>query len=456
LTSSDAGYFQAVEFGWVIYTYSASLSELSQGATLNRRTRVFISYKTGVDTGLTFQAHSIRQRLEAAQYAVWMDTENLAAGLDWNKQIYSRIPQSDIVLLLLASETAESDWVRREIDVAKGAKVTILPVLIRGDFDKQEALDRLDIPRLQFASLLSGNEEEFEKLTEAIESLKHNTRDQQEAWLSELREGGKSKAYDPPDKSIAVFRVGHREIHLAGGNMLGMKDIDVFVNSENDYMQMAKIFESRTVSSLLRYAGSKIDGAQRLVEDTVQEELDQQVKTFGTRPLGKSTVIATSAGHPSGELFKSNHARYIFHAATVSVMGDGQDKRLEALGTASGIKGAVKRTLEHIRVVDEKQGVVSPEGTEQRKSQEREREDGYKPIESIILPAYGTGSGGRPLFEVAPAIIRAIHEFCIDSDLDSTLQLKRIHFCVFSDSDVKEVLAVMKDELGAKPGKPAL
>lgn len=421
---------------------------------MNRKTRVFISYKTGTDTGLTFQANAIRQRLQGAHYSVWMDAEGLAAGVDWNKQIYTQIPKSDILLLLLASETAQSDWVRREIDVAKGAKVTILPVLIRGDFDRQEALDRLDIPRLQFATLLTGDEEEFEKLIKAIDNLENETRIEQEAWLRVLREGEKVIPHEPPEKSIAVFRIGEREIHLSGGNMLSMKDIDVFVNSENDYMQMARIFESTTISSMLRYSGAHVDEARRLIEDSVQRELDQQVEKLGTRPLGKNAVIVTGAGHPNSELRRWNKARYIFHIATASVMGDGHERSLEPLGTNSGIKNAVKLTLDMVTRVDQKEGVVSPEGSDQFELQEKEQAAGYRPIESLILPAYGCGVGGRPLFDVGPAIIRAIHEFYLDHQHDKTLKLKRIHFCVFSQEDVAEMLSIMQAELVPGPVAP--
>lgn len=421
---------------------------------MNRKTRVFISYKTGADSGLTFQANSIRQHLEASHYDVWMDTANLAAGIDWNKQIYSQIPDSDILLLLLAKETAASDWVRREIDVAKGAKVTILPVLIRGDFDKQEALDRFDIPRLQFASLLTGEESEFQKLIEAIENLKARTGEGQVSWLEKLREGEKVARFDPPDRNVVAYRMGAQEVHLAGGDMAAMKNIDVFVNSENGYMQMARIFEAKTISSILRYRASHIDEAQRLVEDTLQDELDLQVQAlFGTRPVGKNTVIATSAGHPGSQLRTVNNARFVLHTATVSVEGDGQTKRLAPIQDDSGMKDAVKNTLEKVLYIDEKKGVISPEGTEQRKEQEAARQN-YVPIESIIFPVFGTGHGGRPVYEVAPLMIRAIKEFLLDHRDDLQFKLKDIYVCVFSEEDVREVKEVLRMELGGNDTPP--
>ena len=306
---------------------------------MNRKVRIFISYKTGAETGLTFQANAIRQFLEANDLEVWMDTADLAAGLDWNTQIYEQIPRSDVLLLLLAPETAASDWVRREIDVAKGAQVTVLPLRIRGGFNEQEALDHFDIPRLQFVDLMVGDESEYNALLDAIEALQDRTREAQERWLRAMREGEKVVAYEPTTLSVAKFRAHGVDVHIAGGDITEMKGIDVFVNSENDYMQMARAFEATTVSSVLRFLGSNIDGAQRLVEDSLQVELNQQVDTlFGTRPVGKNTVVATSAGHPSGSLRRENKARYVIHTATVSVQGDGLHKRLHPIRIHPALK----------------------------------------------------------------------------------------------------------------------
>jgi O-acetyl-ADP-ribose deacetylase (regulator of RNase III) len=424
---------------------------------MNRKTRVFISYKTGPNTGLTFQANAIRQKLLANDFEVWMDTESLSAGLEWDKQIYEWIPKSDILLLLLAGETAGSKWVQREVDIAKGAKVTILPVMIRGDFDRQEALDQLDISRIQFAKLLSGDEEEFGALIDAIDTIKDLTQERKVKWLSLLREGEQAEPHDPAKKSIAALTVGGRRIHLAGGNLMAMKGIDVVVNSENDYMQMARVFESRTISSMLRYGGSHIDRAQRLVADTVQDELNLRVKEFETRPVGKMTVIVTSAGHPESVLRKQNKARFIFHTATVSVQGDGSSKYLEPIVSRSGVTTAVRQTLDKIVEVDRVQGVVAREGTPLHAEQALAKA-GYRPIKSIIFPAFGTGHGGKPLYEVAPLMIRGMKEFLLDHEDDADLALKDIYFCVYTQDDValvKGLFEKLNGETGASVSEPA-
>ena len=138
--------------------------------------------------------------------------------------------------------------------------------------------------------------------------------------------------------------------------MPGPRTIDVYVNSENNYMQMARIFESKTVSSLLRFYGSKLDEAGRIDEDTIQDELNQIIRKEGirTRPVMPGIVIATSAGHASSYLRKRLKARYIFHTATVIVEGDGIDKKLQCRLSSSEIQQCVRKTLEKVAEVDKK------------------------------------------------------------------------------------------------------
>src|SRR5262249_33740749 len=93
----------------------------------------------------------------------------------------------------------------------------------------------------------------------------------------------KRKSYDeiqPAQEKYATYKLDSIEcnIHLAVGNVMEMNDIDVFVNTENAYLQMARIFESSTISALLRYGGSHIRrNNQQLAQDTIQDELNSVI-----------------------------------------------------------------------------------------------------------------------------------------------------------------------------------
>jgi hypothetical protein len=424
-----------------------------------RKTEVFISYKTGLDDGLTFTANTIRLYLEnhldadqrlTEKYNVWMDDTSLKAGEEWNQQIYNQIPKSDVLLLLIANETIKSEWVAREVDYAKGARVTVLPVLIRAGFDIKTAMERFDLATIQYVKVLGGTEDELADLAKAIDEVRDKTIQAQRKWMSELLEG-RGRTIAQTNRTYALYhtRDPKVEISIAAGDMFShgsvKNPIDVYVNSENDYLQMARIFESKTVSALLRYHGSHIDKAGRIVEDSVQEELDRIIEldpSIKTRPVMIGTVIPTSAGHPNSTLRKELDARYIFHTATVTVQGDGVNKTLECRLTDSGIRRCVRNTLETILDVNRRHGDLTPPGaTQAEKDTAQSDKKGYKPIDDIIIPIFGAGHGGRPSDEIIPALIQGVKEFLVDisEDEEKKALLKdftRIYLAALYQDDV--------------------
>lgn len=415
---------------------------------MERKTQIFISYKTGLDDGLTATANAIRKDLEQNGYEVWMDKSKMVAGEDWDTQIYEAISKTDVVVLLLAPPTAKSDWVRREIDVARGAQVFVLPVVIR-NFEFGEALDQFAIPRKQAIKVLEGSDDESKKLIEAIEQNKAKTRDRQEKWLEAIRLGSDKpvfkEAHTPPQKSISAFALrdypSKCKIYVAGGDITRMKDIDVLVNAENSYMQMARIFESSSLSSKLRFHGSLKNKAGHIKEDTVQYELYDQIEDDYPIPVSPAVVVPTHAGHPTSVLMKDNHARYIFHCVTVTVQAN--KNTVDPIANA-GIKDAVYNCLDKVMEVDRNLGVISPE-TSKRYAEEKSASDAYKPIESIIFPLFGTGRGGREreINQVANSMLTAIRDYLIAHSEDDEFKLKAIHLCGFSDLDVELITEEM-------------
>jgi O-acetyl-ADP-ribose deacetylase (regulator of RNase III) len=435
--------------------------------------KVFISYKTGEDDGLTFSANTIRRFLEDHQngYKIWMDTTSLKAGEEWNRQIYDEIPRSDVLLLLVAEATAKSNWVAREIDFAKGARVTVLPVQIRAGYDIKPVMERFDLATVQYLRILNGTKDELTTIVQALEELKGKTAVSQRVWLEELKREREATPFTDKNtstKEFVVYEVAKPKcmVCVAVGNMFEMTNIDVYVNSENDCMQMARVFENQTISSMLRFYGSKLDDAGRICEDTIQDELNQIIRQDGirTRPVVIGTVIATSAGHVSSYMRKRLKARYIFHTAIASVEGDDVKKTVVCRLMNSGIQRCVRNTLEKVAEVDSKSGVVSPPHTEERENQEKEAGD-YKPIKSIILPIFGTGHGGRPANEVLAALIRGVKEFLLDvaGDTHKTadFHLCEIYIAAYLDEDAKHVRDILdkdkeffRPQSSMRPGLP--
>ncbi len=420
---------------------------------MSRKTQVFISYKTGIDNSLTFQANTVRDFLTAAGYEVWMDTSNLIAGEEWPTQIYEAISKSDLVVLLLAKETAKSDWVRREIDVARGGRVYILPVLIQDTYkDIKNVLEMFDLAKVQSLTFKENSQAERDKLVKSIEDNKGKTRERQEEWLLSLKQDNQPLAvlkqpHIPTAKSFLSYSLRAEgldcKIHLAAGDMTRMRGIDVLVNTENNYMQMARVFETFSLSCNLRLLGSLLNRSGYIVEDTVQEELYEQIKNEYPIPIGMGVVVPTHAGHPESRLAKSG-ARYIFHTATVSVAPNSRNP-VKPLDNDE-ITSAVKNCFDEVRNVNEAQGVISPPGSV-RRDQEKRTVDDYTPVQSIIFPLFATGRGGREreIAEVARQMLESMRDYLSDSENTEGCTLKDIHLCAFSRLDVSTVKKVMDD-----------
>jgi hypothetical protein len=232
--------------------------------------------------------------------------------------------------------------------------------------------------------------------------------------------------------------------------MAKLRDIDVLVNSENDYMQMARFFEKRTVSSMLRRSGAQIrDGKY---EDTIQRELDWQLKDRG-RPVQVAETFATSAGGPKSDLSQINKARYILHVAAVQAVD--AEGIVIPFKQPHQIERCVRACLAKMMEINREKGVISPPGTEQREEQEKCAERGLGTARSILFPLFGTGQGGNTADSVIGPMLAGITGFLDDpgnSELLSTLD--DIYISVFKQQDVEEIVKRLQAEIGDSASVP--
>jgi len=413
-----------------------------------RKMRLFISYKTGTGDGLTADANNLKERLINKGYDVWKD-DALQVGLDWNTQLYEQISECDLVLLMVSEKSADSEWVKREVAAAKGAKVHILPLVIRNVEKLSETLEKFDLGKAHCLDYKESSKSQFEALCEAIEQHNRRTFTAQMEWFEKVKKRYEEKRTPiyPSEQDYAIYALEkyehHCKIHIAAGNIVDMKNIDVFVNSENDYMQMARAFESTTVSSTLRYQGSLIiDGELR--DDSVQDELNFiSNKRFSRRPVPEGVVIATSSGHPEGELYQNNQAYYIFHASTVTVVGYGTHRETQPIHVTTVkkcVKDALKKTVNE---VDKVKGIISPENTPQRIKQEERAAVQYDPISSIIFPLFGTGHAKRPTQQAAEPIVEAFFEFLRENP---QTKLQKIYLCIHYHEELEIIDGILKNK----------
>ena len=207
-------------------------------------------------------------------------------------------------------------------------------------------------------------------------------------------------------------------------------------------MQMARFFESRTVSSILRSRGSLNRGGE--YDDTIQKELDRQLQDRG-RPVQPSEVFPTSAGHPKGDLTLVNKARVLLHVAAVQSVA--ADARVIPFKESHQIASSVRSALDAMATINAADGVFSPVGTAQRIEQERLASMGLGHLRSIVFPLLGTGQGGATAAEVVSPMLDAIIDFLGDARNEKfSSELQDIYIAAYTQEDVN----VVTSELGRR------
>jgi WD40 repeat protein len=87
--------------------------------------RVFISYSR---RNRTF-AERLARDLSDAGLDVWVDFRQIHAGEMWEQEIYRGLERSEIVVVCLSPQAVASEWVRREVSIAREQEKFILPVM---------------------------------------------------------------------------------------------------------------------------------------------------------------------------------------------------------------------------------------------------------------------------------------------------------------------------------------
>jgi O-acetyl-ADP-ribose deacetylase (regulator of RNase III) len=160
-------------------------------------------------------------------------------------------------------------------------------------------------------------EDQIEKARKEIQVLIQNGLDKQnidsivhDALDDEVAIERKPKSIKKTDfYTYEIKEVPGKLIGIVTGDIQNIKNVDIWVNSENTNMQMARHYD-RSISGTIRYMGAKKDAAKRVTEDVIANELNAIVGSAGVDP---AVVIPTGAG----ELIKTNGVKKIFHAAAV-------------------------------------------------------------------------------------------------------------------------------------------
>jgi O-acetyl-ADP-ribose deacetylase (regulator of RNase III) len=433
-----------------------------QEVLVARRISVFICYKKWLSQKRDDQL--IRQKNTEAEilhyllsahgsYEPWVDNAQIAAGMTWEMEIYRQLLKSDVVVALVGPGTSESEWVRREIALAKALGISVVPVGFDLT-DEQMAIEAkaLSIDDIQWVITRNINLQRgpalVAELGTALDKACGATRERQRAVLSDLwmrQRIQKRKALD--SQSVASYGLppphGRAVVIVASGDMAKVRDVDVLVNSENNYMQMARFFESQTVSSILRHRGSRIKDGR--YEDTIQQELDWQLRDR-VRPVQACEVFPTSAGARESQLASVNRARVILHVAAVQAVE--AEGRIIPYKQPHQIESAVRGALSSMSALNDVSVVFSPQGSDQRAEQERLSAMGRGVLESIMFPLLGTGTGGAETGDVVAPMIDGLVGYLADRGSEALGKvLKRVYISAYTEEDVGVVMDVLGSRL---------
>jgi len=118
-----------------------------------------------------------------------------------------------------------------------------------------------------------------------------------------------------PHSATMLWRLGPkrrraRMVGIVTGDIRRARNIDVWVNSENTGMAMAR-FEEYSISAIIRFDGATLDESGRVVDDQIATELTD--KLADRTPVPPGTAVVTG----SGELTRRYGVRYVIHVAAV-------------------------------------------------------------------------------------------------------------------------------------------
>lgn len=226
---------------------------------------------------------------------------------------------------------------------------------------------------------------------QSIDSIVHEA-------LDDLKVDRRSKSIEPVEEKLyQLIKIPGKEIGYITGNIKKIKNVDIWVNSENTNMQMARPFE-RSISATIRYEGAKKDRAGYVIDDLIANDL---LAVTGGRDVAPGTVIPTA----SGELERTHKVKRVFHAA--SVVGQPGEGYKPINNIADCIYNA-------LNLVDN--------------DEELANED----LQSILFPLMGTGTTRLSAQGIADNLIDAALAY-IEENPQS--KINKIYFLVYNEQD---------------------
>jgi hypothetical protein len=385
---------------------------------------VFVNYRVQDEPGYATLLHRELTRRFGLD-SVFLASRSIRAGDDYTREVFARLAECEVLLALIGPRWTElldrdkkTDWVRREIAEAFTAGLRVVPVLMEeADLPGESrlpadiaSLARCQAVRIRHYSFDTDLFALLDELRRLVPSLA-----QRMGWPDAVAEGESvlyRVARDPePDCLIGVMP----------GSINRVRTADIWVNSENTEMQMAR-HNDFSVSAIIRYWGASRDLSGNVIDDVVADELS--AKVGDARPVAPGTAVVTG----SGALAASNNVRRVIHVAAVQ-----------------GEPGAGFRQVQNVDLCVT--NVLA----------EAERQATADPaVRSVLFPLLGTGTAaGSGVEATARSMITAAMAYLADRPRTPLRAIYFLAYTVAEQSILRQVVRTLP-LVQATPGAPPI
>jgi nudix-type nucleoside diphosphatase (YffH/AdpP family) len=379
-----------------------------------------------IDGNETPEQAIIRETMEEAGYAI-RNPEHICA-------FFSSAGGTSERVFLYFAEVSDADKTGKGGGL-EGEDVSIVQMSARRLFE-QLSDGQIEDPKLAVAGYwlkdrlrTQGNPGEVAVLQDTIGDLLRRVTMGAERWLDEHLRGpekmplptttaaarpvASAPAGPLPLSTVryALKKNPNVTIGYKTGLIDAMKDVSIWVNSENTDMLMDRVI-GRSISSRIRFLGSNKDDEGNILEDTIAEDLRAAVGSRGHVRIG--TVLVTE----SGSLKASHRVGRILHVATVQASLGGGVK-----ANRGTLAACVVAVLDRAEKLNRRSWNIARNFLRER--------IGLKPryYESILIPMIGAGEGGLEVEDVARTVIPAAIEYMASLRLAT---LREVYFIAFN------------------------
>jgi len=162
-------------FAWAFRkVFPSKLAKKTQGleaavAASERRVpagAIYVSYKRSDKDHAERISAAVERKLGAG--AVWLDSAGLEAGASWVDELDRALEASQILIVVVGRGGLESEWQKKEIELAMRGGKTLLPVLVDGaSMPEDKVLSRFQACVLR----ADGYDEDIVNLVQVLANL---------------------------------------------------------------------------------------------------------------------------------------------------------------------------------------------------------------------------------------------------------------------------------------------